>query len=274
MRVLLHPGFHKTGTSSLQRGAQARQHDLESHLRLLVTADVVEATRAARKYSAHQDMDHLRRFAEELTQALAPVSPDDPRALLISAEDLSGYIPGNHGVRTYDAAPSLMNVAAAVLRSHFGPGVEVTIFYTTRAAPDWQRSVYWQNLRALRLTEDLDAYRPSLTRAADLTGIVAAVAARLGHRARVRAASIEDCGQNPLGPLGAALDLLNIPTQGLAPLPVQNIQPDGAAEELLALNRSDLDDTALTQAKREVLQKHRQAGHTSQMPDDPGTDNA
>ncbi|QGX99624.1 hypothetical protein EI983_15665 [Roseovarius faecimaris] len=272
MRILLHPGFHKTGTSSLQRGAEARMDVLAPHLRLMVTADVIEAARAARKFSAQPDMTLLRSFAERLAEAVEPLDPSDPRALLISAEDLSGYIPGHHGVAGYDAAPPLMNVATAVLRSHFGPDAEVTIWYTTRTARDWQRSVYWQNLRALRLTQEFEEYRVTLTHAARLGDVVRAVADRLGPRARVTHTPIENCGATPLGPLGAALDLLGIPTDDIAPLPAHNVQPDGAAEELLALNRSDLDDTALADAKREVIRAHRRLGYTHRAPrsDGPG----
>lgn len=266
MRILLHPGFHKTGTSSLQRGAEARMAALGPHLRLLVTANVIEAARAARKFSAAPHIDLLRRFAECFADAVENLDPADSRAVLISCEDLSGYIPGHHGVAGYDAAPPLMNVATAVLRSHFGDAAQVTIWYTTRAAPDWKRSVYWQNLRAMRLTEDFDSYAPRLHHAAKLDAIVEAVRFRLGKRAEVRQCAIEECGATALGPLGAALDLLRIPTDGLSPLPAQNVQPEGAAEELLALNRSELDDATLAEAKRDVLQRLRRAGETRRNP--------
>jgi len=81
----------------------------------------------------------------------------------------------------------------------------------------------------------------------------------------VIATPIESCGAGPLGPLGTALGLLDIPGDGLPPLPARNAQPDGAAEELLALNRSDLGDDALTEAKRAVLRRYRQAGQTRRV---------
>ena len=239
---------------------------LSDHLRLLVTSDLIEAARAARKFSAGPDMDLLRRFAENFAQAIELLDPSDDRAVLISCEDLSGYIPGHHDVAGYDAAPPLMNVATAVLRSHFGEAADITIWYTIRTARDWQRSVYWQNLRAMRITEDFEDYRLKLHHAARLPEVVDAVSNRLGDRATVSATAIEECGTTPLGPLGVALDILSVPTEGLAPLPAQNVQPDGAAEELLALNRSDLDDDALAQAKRKVVQQQRRAGNTTRDP--------
>lgn len=267
MRVLLHPGFHKTGTSSLQRGAEARLDVLRPHLRLMLTPDVIEAARAARKFSARPSSDLLRRFAEEFAEAVEHLDPEDPRAILISSEDLAGYIPGLHGVVGYDATPPLMNVAAAVLRGHFKDALELTIWFTTRAPDDWQRSVYWQNLRAIRLTEDFEDYQPRLHHGARLGDVVDAVAERLGARARVTSTPIESCGQSRLGPLGTALELLGVPQVGIDPLPAQNVQPDGAADILLALNRSDLDDVELAEAKREALQNLRRKGMTSRTPE-------
>ncbi len=264
-RVLLHPGFHKTGTSSLQSGAAELHSGLRQHLRLIFTHDMINATRMAKRFSAYGVQTDLRRFAEAFTTVIRHASPDDPRALMITSEDLCGYIPGNHGVTAYTAAAPLMNVATAVLKSHFGPDTQLTVFFTTRNAHDWQKSVWWQNLRALRVTEDFDTYRARLTEAADLAGTVAQVQARVGDRATVIGVPIEECGRDPLGPLGVALDRLDVPHDGYGPLPVQNVRPEGAAEELLAINRSDMTDDEVVTAKRQVLRRYRAAGATRQV---------
>ena len=265
-RVLLHPGFHKTGTSSLQHGAMDLAEELAPHLRVLFTQDVQEATRFAKRYSAYRDQADLERFAEAFTDVIDTLDPDDPRGVLITSEDLCGYIPGNHGVMAYDAAPALMHVAAAVLRARFGAGAKICVFFTTRMPIDWQRSVWWQNLRAMRLTLDFDTYREQLEVGARLDDIVDLVEDRIRTRATVVDAPIEDYGETALGPLGAALEQLNVSTADLPPLPARNVQPQGAAEELLALNRSDLSDDALAQAKRDVLRRFRAAGATQQRP--------
>lgn len=262
MRILLHPGFHKTGTSSLQGGAQTQIDRLAAHLQFHNTADLAQSARAARRYSARPERINLRKFADAFAQDLRTVPSDGPRTLLISSEDLCGTLPGLRGVLTYDAVPSLMNVATAVLRSRFGTAADITLWFTTRERESWLRSVWYQNLRAQRLTEDFADFRPMLARAAALDAVVAGVIRRLDRRARVIATPIETCGSAPLGPLAAALDLLAIPRDGLTPLPARNAQPDGAAEELLALNRSDLGDSAVIEAKRAVLRRYRQAGQT------------
>ena len=266
MRILVHPGFHKTGTSSMQRGVQARLARLEAHLRFLNTSDLLEATRAARRYSVRRDPLILSRFAETFAEALSGIDRADGRALLMSSEDLSGQIPGANGVEAYDAAPALLNVATACLHETFGREAGVKIWFTTRAPEAWTRSAYYQNLRAHRITEAFEAYRPRLERAARLTDIVEKVRARLAGRADVYVSAIEDCGTRPLGPLGDALALLDIPTDGIAPLPAQNVQPEGAVDALLALNRSDLDETALAEAKRQRIQSYWRQGRTRRAP--------
>ncbi len=257
MRILLHPGFHKTGPSSLQRGALARARDLDPDLRVLLTPDILNAARAARRYSAQPSPRTMARFSDEFAAVIRQLDADDPRALMISSEDLSGHLPGLRGVTTYLAAPALVHGAVAVLRAHFGASAEITVWFTTRAAAPWLQSLYWQNLRAQRLTDDFETFRARLAPAADHARIVGEARDMAGSQAVVQSCDIETCGAAPLGPLGAALGLLGVPLDRLAPLPRHNLQPEDAASELLALNRSALPDDALAEAKREVLRKYR-----------------
>lgn len=266
MLILLHPGFHKTGTSSLQGGAQAQMERLRGHLQLRITADLPLSARAARRFAARPERINLTRFAEALAQELAGVDPDGPRVLLISSEDLCGTLPGLRGVVDYDAVPSLMNVAVAVLTARYGSAARITLWFTTRGRERWLRSIWYQNLRARRLTEDFDAFRPRLARAAEHDRVVGLTRDRLNGRARVVATPIEVCGAQALGPLGTALTLLELPQEGLAPLPARNTQPEGAAEELLLLNRSEMTDDAVVAAKRAVLRRYRKAGETRRVP--------
>ncbi|MDT8327425.1 MAG: hypothetical protein RQ750_08590 [Roseovarius sp.] len=257
MRVLLHPGFHKTGTSSLQRGAIAQTDALAPYLRVLLGTDMISATRAARRYSKHQSQVNLMRFSEHFHTAISALAPNDPRAVLISCEDLSGYMPGLCDVDTFDAAPSLMLAASAALQAHFGEAVQIMIRFGTRDSAKWLKSLYWQNLRARRLTDDFDTFRQRFARAADLDRIVASTGDLLGTEVDVGAIALETGAGLRLGPLEVALDLLNIPTASLPPLRAQNRQPADGAEALLALNCSDLDDAALKDAKRDLVRSYR-----------------
>ncbi len=257
MRILLHPGFHKTGTSSLQRGLETLADRLAPDLRFLLTADVMEAARAARRYAAKPGAARLTQFSEALNRSLEAAALEGAPALLISAEDLAGPMPGTRGITSYDTAPALVLAATTTLATRFGAAARITVLCTTRSAQDWQRSVWYQCLRGQRLTDDFETYRPKLSRAAQLDNVVSAITEHVGRAAHVVACPIETCGAAPLGPLGVALDLLDISTDGLPSLRAHNVQPDGAAQELLALNRSGLDDTELAQAKRDVVRTYR-----------------
>lgn len=257
MRVLLHPGFHKTGTSSLQRGTIAQADALAPHLRVLLGTDMIRAIRAARRYSTRQSQGRLRRFCEHFETAIRDLSPDDPRAVLISSEDLGGHMPGLSNVTTYEAVPSLMLAASTALRAHFGQTAQIKIRFGTRDAASWLKSLYWQNLRARRLTDDFDTFHQEFAPAADLNRIVASTRALLSTEVDVGEIALETGARHRLGPLGVALKLLDIPTASLCPIGAQNRQPANGAEALLALNRSGLDDAALKDAKRDLLHAYR-----------------
>ena len=261
-KILVHPGFHKTGTSSLQRGALELRERLEPHLNVLLTDDVRPAIQVARRYSAHPSAFRLKRFGEAFEAAIANVDTYDPRPLLISAEALVGHIPGRKNIWTYDAAPDLIEVLCSAIKNKFGNKTPLKVWFTTRNKLDWQKSAYWQNLRSTRLTEDFASYRFRLERAADLDAIVLKTQARVQSCATTVSSRIEDCGTYAVGPLHKALELLDVPTQNLGTLKPRNVQPDDAADRLLELNRSSLDDAALSKAKRQVLKNYRVAGAT------------
>ena len=261
MRVLLHPGFHKTGTTTLQRGARSHAASLDPQMRMLFAEDLHDAVIRARQYSDHPKKQRLANFTEAFARGIGPVDTTDPRPLLISCEALVGRLPGRTPtVIAYDAAPDLITAATGVLKDHFGPDLDLQVTFTTREGNSWLRSVYWQNLRVMRLTDDFETYRARHERAMDLDAIVTQTRSALSGKADVTEIAIETCLSLPLGPLGPMLAMLDIPTSGLAPIPSSNIQPPGAAEDLLALNRSSLDDDALQIAKRELHDKYQREG--------------
>ena len=265
--VLVHPGFHKTGTSSLQRGLEANAARLAPRLRVLLADDLGEAPMIARRYSVAPKPRRLAAFAAAFGKLAETLDPDDPRPLLISAEALAGQIPGRRGIEAYDAAPALVEAMALALRARLGADAPLTFWFTTRAPEAWLRSVYWQNLRTTRVTEDFATYARLLARAADLEAVVARVRARLDGRAEIAAQPLERCADAPLGPLGAALARPGVASDGLAPLIAYNIQPPDAVDRFLALNRSELDDATLSATKRELLRAYRKGGLTWRAPD-------
>ncbi|MEQ9260332.1 MAG: hypothetical protein RIG84_14690 [Roseovarius sp.] len=264
MRILIHPGFHKTGTTSVQSGLQRNAATLAPRLRVLLMEDFPRAITAARRHSADPAPKRLDAYAQALDAAFAKLDPKDARPVLVSSEKLLGWIPGRRDNWSYAAAPDFMARMVEVLEARFGGAAEITLFFTTRDPEAWMRSVYWQNLKVMRLTEEFESYRSRLAKAVPLDEVVEAVRRTLGSRPGLRVVSrpVEALREAPQGPLGAALDLLEIGCEGLLPFKSYNLQPEGAARALLDLNRSGMDDAALSAAKQALMQGYQQSGQT------------
>lgn len=262
MHVILHPGFHKTGTSSLQRGLAANTNILSSRLQWVFMTEMPHVIRTTRRYSRKPKPNNLEMFGAEFEIFMAGLKPDPALPLLITSEDLSGHIPGKFEVKTYAASSALMDRAVDVVHARFGTGTVIDIWYTTRAPEAWQRSVYYQLLRGTRMRDDFATYSSKYSEASALENVVAETKRLVGNKANVDSGRLEDCAETALGPLGAFLERYGISSKGLPSLPVENVQPKGAAEELLAINRSALDDEAARDAKRHVLKRYRGTGAT------------
>ncbi|WP_135502027.1 hypothetical protein [Roseovarius aestuariivivens] len=263
--VLIHPGFHKTGTSTLQRNLQSQSAQLKDRLSVMLTDDVIEATRLARKYSVHTREDVLTAFTNAFADALTRVDLANERPLLLSSEALLGQLPGRKKVSGYDAAAPLLQAAVGVLRNRIGDTVPVTVWFTTRDPEGWKKSAYYQNLRQVRLREDFATHATKLDRASRLDSFVALTRDALAGLAAVTSTRIEDCAAHPLGPMGVALDLLGVEHDNLAPVRPHNVQPQAGAQELLKLNRSNLTDDELAKAKRALIREYRKSGQTNRL---------
>ncbi|MEM8774598.1 MAG: hypothetical protein AAGF53_06165 [Pseudomonadota bacterium] len=261
MRITIHPGFHKTGTSSLQKGLVALSEPLAPHLRFALLPDMLELVRAARRFSRSPSAQHLNTFGKHMATWIAKQDQNDPRPLVISAEDLSGHTPGKFEITDYSAAPKLMQAAVSALRVA-NPKVDIDVWFTTRDPEPWLRSVYYQLLRATRMTDGLNCFAKAHQKAAALDRVVEQTEDLLGNVATTGATRLEVLEDTPLGPLGALLERLGIDDTELPPIQAQNVQPTTAAKELLALNRSNLSDEELAAAKRKVIRGYMRRGDT------------
>ena len=247
--VILHPGFHKTGTTTLQHALKRNRAALSGRLAVLLPEDMPEAAHAARRAALGPDARRLERFRAAFAAACAALPADSPA--LISCEDLCGMRPGRRGARGYDAAVPLLSAALDVLaaRGHRAPTVWLTV---RRDRGAWLRSLYWQALRGSRLIEDFETFAARLAPSADPVAEAGRIGAVLGTRAALRVTDAADC-PGPFGTFGAMLAALGICTGGLAPPVPQNVRPADGIDRLLALNHSEIDEDALAAAKRAYL---------------------
>ncbi len=253
MRVIVHAGFHKTGTTSVQQALRLNRAALKPHLRIVLRPAMVAVCEAARGYSAVPDAVNLALFQYELAQLAETWPARDSRPVLLASEDLSGHMPGRKGVKTYQGAPRLMAALVETLR-RIHPGAAPEFYFSTRRTDDWLRSCHAQHLCASRLTLDAAKYAKAYRRSANLDAIIDNVAKATAcptHRAALEQGD----------PLAALLDVIGLPDELRARLrpadPANTAPPAEVLAALLDLNRGDMSEPDLRAAKRALLGRPR-----------------
>lgn len=252
MKVLVHQGFHKTGTTTLQRTLFRSRAHLRDRLNLLLPQDMMDAGFLARRYAVAPKPKTLRNFGLKFRAVLETLDPAPDKPLLISNEEFAGLIPGRKDVWSYAQTPVLAQALVNEVRAFAGDVAQIAFLFTTRDAAGWMKSVYWQNLRAHRICEDFTEYSAALADGANLGAVVEQVRATIASEAKVISVNASPL-DNRLAPLETALDWLGVSSDGMTVMDDQNRQPEGGAELFLELNRSELSDKEVTEAKRLYL---------------------
>ncbi len=252
-RVVIHPGFHKTGTSTVQRALRVNRSLLKPYLRSILKPPLKETCHASRGYSTWRDPISLHKFRRRFRAVLKDISAMPRRTLLISAEELSGHLPGRDGLDSYAAAPVLARVMRETVAGVM-PQTELIFYYSTRSPDPWMRSAYWQHVRASSMTLDFDEYATRYCGSADLDGIVDAVAADV--ETGVHRAVLDETGDLPAGPATPLLDLCDVPREIQAQMQTETINThlgEDVLQALLQANRAHSDHDARSAAKSAIL---------------------
>lgn len=259
-RVIVHAGYHKTGTTSLQDFMSDNKDLLAPYLRYYGKNDFLQAGAHARIYAQKPFAWRLYRFRKSLRRFLADLPAGG--TIVLSRETFSGAMPGHRRIggaliRSYRRpARRLAGVIIGELRRKFGQDVEITFFYTTREREDWIRSVHGHLLRSIRLQDDFDTFRarfPALAgpeeEARHMEEALAPVA--------VVSAALEDYRNHPHGPAAALLDLVDLPK--LARVPLRKARRANRGQDtalraaFLELNRGPIQNRAALKAAKEKL---------------------
>lgn len=263
-RVIVHPGFHKTGTSSLQSYLGQNRAALAPYVAFYGKAAFLQAGSAARIYGQKPYPWRLRAFRGALDRFLTSI-PDAP-VIVLSRETFSGAMPGHKRlfgrmVKDYQGvAVPLGRQICAALQARFGPDVQIEFLYTLRDREPWIRSVYGHLVRSIHLTEDFEAFRARFRRLMDPAAEARAIAAALPLHA-VHLARLEDIGGHREGPASCLMDLLDIPAELRAALPPARRANVGQTPEMeqkfRELNASGQDKAALKRQKDRMLKGAR-----------------
>lgn len=255
-RLVIHAGFHKTGTTSVQTLLRENRDLLSEHLAIYLRPDFEELAETCRRYCLNPKPLRLANVGRAAQAFFGTLAADSPRPILMSSEDLSGLMPGRRDLATYAAAPHLMRVICEAARVRFCKPLDLTLFFSTREADSWLRSAWWQHLRGTRMTENLDSYVQSAREAADFDTVLQAVQSTT-RGAVVTALPLEESRDLPQGPLTPLLELAGLPDAVRARIemrPPDNVRPDlGLEPAFLALNRSGLHMKDLAEIKARIL---------------------
>ena len=256
MRIILHPGFHKTGTSSLQAYLTANRAALAAHVRIVLLDELKEPLRFATHFSIGQDPFDLAGFTASFAQHCEGWAAEAAQTLVISCEGLSGRTPGKRGIMDYAAAAPLASSMERAIKAVFGGKVDLTYLYTTREPDAWLSSAWRHNLMGYRVTEDFETFCALYGRSADFAAIIDQIRGVL-RRAKLVVTPLETVSAAPAGPAEAILHLLDLP-QGLrAGLHNPGLRnagiTAGQAAQLLAINRSDVTDADAKRLKASVI---------------------
>ncbi|GEM_PF-350103 len=260
VRVIVHAGFHKTGTTSLQDFLSSKQDALQDHYRFYGKLDFRKAGAHARIYGQRPFPWRLWRFRRSFRGFLNSI--EDFHTIILSRETFSGGMPGHRRlsrrmVKTYQsAARPLATVILAELRKRFGAGTDITFVYTVRDTDDWRKSVHGHLLRSIRLRDDLEAFS---ARFPDQQGpeYEARKMALFLDPVPVITIRLEDFQDDKEGPAAAILDMLDVPDSKRQILvKAFRSNPGQSADmrrKMLDLNRSPLGRKKLKSAKDKLL---------------------
>ena len=253
-RIVIHMGFHKTGTWSVQQVLRDNRKALRPHMRSLLRWAFSDVVSAARGYSMWRDPVTLLKFNTRFARVLADLPAMPKRVLCLSAEELAGHLPGRDDMGDYSAAPVLAAEMADIAQAQF-PRAEIVFYLSTRAPDAWIESAYWQHVKSSSLTLDFDAFCARYPDAATLDSTVTQIAHAVP--CAVHHTRLEDTTHLPLGPATPVLNLCEVPAATQATLtraPAANTRPDmDVLARLLDANRTITDAKARKQAKDAIL---------------------
>ncbi|PTV93774.1 hypothetical protein C8J27_11255 [Rhodobacter aestuarii] len=269
MQVFLHPGFHKTGTTSAQAFLHENRELIWPRAALVLPKRIRDVSQACFDYAETLGAFELREITRAMRAFLADMPLNPNRRMLISAENLLGRMP--LGLRD-TAYPGAVNILSALIDGFAGLGwpVEVTLYLSTRERTGWVESIWAHQARKTTgkpFTRDLDDFRAAMA-PVSLEAQLAEIRAGLPDVALVTH-DVASFNAMRFGAGQPFVDFLNLPNHiqdQFVTVERNNVAPPMAvSERFIALNRSGLAREERTAAKRAVL---FQAGMQEAYPDE------
>ena len=168
-RIIIHAGFHKTGTSTVQATLRENRVAMKKHVALRLRWHMKDLVAATRGYSTDLDPLTLIKVQKRFGDLMNELPGMPRRTLIISAEELCGHLPGRGELADYSAAPVLLYAFWEIAKARY-PQADVMIYLSTRAPEPWLSSAHWEHVRSSDMTMSFDAFRARYHRATPIAG--------------------------------------------------------------------------------------------------------
>lgn len=227
-RVILHLGFHKTGSSSVQELLRRNRARLAPHVACAIQKDPalrpLEAACKAYDRAPHRlNRLRLRRAWRRLAARLAALPAE---AAIVSSEDLMGRIPSDRdGEAVYARSAAIIGALQEAT-----PELRLDVAFYSRDGVKWRDSLYRHLVRTRSLALTAGDFA-ALEKFRDPDAALRQAAERVGARVAGETAllSFEDDLGARLGPGTALLALAGVGPEvmeGLEPVDQQNVGID------------------------------------------------
>ena len=253
-RIILHAGFHQTGTRRLQDALKENRVALKKQVAVRLPWHMPDLLAATRDYALTRDAAALT-LCQDRFAALLDALPGMPRrSLILSSADLGGQMPGRGTVTDYGAAPDMLYAFWHLAHERF-PNAEIMVFLTTRGPAPWLRAVYAHHLAVSKLNLSFDAFCAQAAGTAQLDAVAAEITSRVP--APVHTCAAETAVDHPLQTLDPLLALCDVPEDlrvtltPVAPPPAPP-EPD-VLTALLEINRTQQNPAERRAAKDALL---------------------
>ncbi len=258
-RVIIHAGFHKTGTTTAQRFLLKNGEHIWPHYAIVAQHRIRDPLKMALAYSTGGGPLALEEFRSRFCDFLKTLSLGGNRGLIISAENLAGMMPGKNAlVKGYSASPELMRAVVQCVETVIDPNPDMVFYFSTREKPEWLRSIWWHNLSKTRLKDDLETFSAALGATCDLDETVEKIRAAVGDY-QVISKQLEQITKQQFGPATPLIDLLDLPVErrnALQNIASENVMPSlDLAAKFLKLNRSWARNSKLSLRKKALLEQ-------------------
>ncbi len=264
-RVLLHLGLHKTGTTAAQSFLYDNRELIWPHFALVLPYRTRKSglSRAATNHSVYGTVGTLSEFGTQVRDFLDSIDFGDKRGLIVSEENFAGLRPSRNIENGYATAPELAACLVDAIRHRFsGQEVEITIYLSLRQRGGWLRSLWAHDLERIRQVHDYEAFRSNMDHLPPLQDTVDQIRDRLPS-VTVTAEWLEELQLRRYGPGTPFAEYLDLPRDKakllVQPTKVNSRLPEDVLVELLDLNRSRLDEAALIEQKKAIIERAKGA---------------